>query len=303
MKKMYGVIAAMTTPFLEDGEVDIPALEQETEFLIRSGVDCLYPCGTTGEMLCMTPEQRERVAETVIKKAAGRVIVFIHTGASRLEETIRLSRHAEAAGADGIGVVTPAFFGLTQKELADFYIEVAGSVSPDFPVYMYNIPQCAGNDISVETCERAAACCPNIVGIKYSFADVHRALEYLQVRGGDFSVLVGFDRLLLPMLAMGCGGTVSGAATVFPEPLVAGYKAWKNHDLAEARRQMLLADSMIRSLKAGTRMAIFKEAQNLRGLTGGHMHAPMKDLDEAEKQELAEALKPYLQQWPLPYEV
>ena len=118
MKKMYGIIAAMTTPFLEDGTVDVKALEQETEFLIRSGVDCLYPCGTTGEMLLMTCEQREQVAETVIRKAAGRVIVFIHTGAVRMEDTIRLSRHASQAGADGIGVVTPSFFGMTQEELA-----------------------------------------------------------------------------------------------------------------------------------------------------------------------------------------
>ena len=138
------------------------------------------------------------------------------------------------------------------------------------------------------------------MGIKYSFADVHRALEYLQVRDGDFSVLVGFDRLLLPALAMGCGGTVSGAATVFPEPLVKGYHAWKTGNLGEARACMKEADGIIRALKAGTRMSIFKAAQDMRGLTGGHMHGPLLDLTKEEIEETRQAIAPYLEKYPLP---
>ena len=110
MKKLYGVITAMTTPFMEDGKVDVEAIEQQTEFLIGKGVDCLYPTGTTGEMYLMSAEERELVAETVVKKAAGRVTVFIHAGAMTLAETIRLAQHAHKIGADGVGVVTPNYF-------------------------------------------------------------------------------------------------------------------------------------------------------------------------------------------------
>ena len=80
MKKLYGVITAMTTPFTADNKVDVAALEAQTEYLIQKGVQCLYPCGTTGEMYLMSAEERELVAETVVKKAAGRVTVFIHVG-------------------------------------------------------------------------------------------------------------------------------------------------------------------------------------------------------------------------------
>ena len=90
MKKLFGVITAMTTPFTQDGKVDTAALEAQTEFLIQKGVQCLYPCGTTGEMYLMSAGDRELVAETVVKKAAGRVTVFIHCGAMTEEETIRL---------------------------------------------------------------------------------------------------------------------------------------------------------------------------------------------------------------------
>lgn len=70
MKKLYGVITAMTTPFTADNKVDVAALEAQTEYLIQKGVQCLYPCGTTGEMYLMSAEERELVAETVVKKAA-----------------------------------------------------------------------------------------------------------------------------------------------------------------------------------------------------------------------------------------
>ena len=107
MKKLYGVITAMTTPFDEQGKLDLEALRAQTEFLIEKGVNCLYPCGTTGEMFLCSEEERKTIAETVLKTAAGRVTVFVHVGAMTQEETIRLARHAESIGADGIGVVTP----------------------------------------------------------------------------------------------------------------------------------------------------------------------------------------------------
>lgn len=66
--------------------------------LTGKGVNCLYPCGTTGEMLNMTCEERELVAETMMKAAAGRVIVYIHAGARILKDTVRLARHAERIG-------------------------------------------------------------------------------------------------------------------------------------------------------------------------------------------------------------
>ena len=142
MKKMKGVITAMTTPFDSQDRVDVKALEEQVEFLIEKGVNCLYPCGTTGEMLNMTPGERELVAETVLKAAAGRVTVYIHVGAMTLKETVRLACHAEKIGADGIGVVTPAFFGVKDKAMLRYYQQVSASVSSDFPIYLYAIPQC-----------------------------------------------------------------------------------------------------------------------------------------------------------------
>ncbi|EEG72024.1 dihydrodipicolinate synthetase family, partial [[Clostridium] hylemonae DSM 15053] len=172
----------------------------------------------------------EKIAETIIQTAAGRVTVFIHCGAMNEQDTIRLLGHAEKAGADGAGIVTPAFFGATDRELEEYYVTAAQSVSDSFPIYLYNIPQCSANDISRETAEKITARCENIIGIKYSFADINRTVDYLNLKDGSFSVLHGCDRAFTSMLALGCDGTVSGIAGVFPEPFVRVYKAFCEGD-------------------------------------------------------------------------
>ncbi len=295
MKKMKGVITAMTTPFDENDRVDVAALEEQTEFLIRKGVDCLYPCGTTGEMFNMTPEERELVAETVLNAAAGRLTVYIQAGAMTLKETVRLAQHAEKIGMDGIGVVTPGFFSIKDKAMIRYYQEVSRSVSPDFPIYLYAIPQCAVNDLPMNVVKEILATCPNIVGIKYSYADMIRMKDYLTLNtNGNFSVLCGPDRLFLPALAMGCDGTVSGCSGPMPEHFVNVYKAFMAGDLETARKEQVIANEICEIMHSGADMGIFKAILQFRGMRGGHMRAPLIDLDEDEKAALYEQIAPYL---------
>ncbi len=293
MKKLYGVTTAMVTPFNDAGQIDFDAVGKLTDFLISKGVNCLYPLGTTGEMLRLTVAERKAVAEKVVSQAAGRCVVYIHCGAMRQDDTIELVKHAESIGADGVGVVTPQFFGLNDREMETFYVAVSQSVSKDFPIYLYNIPQCSGNDLPTQVVERLVSKCENIIGIKYSYADMVRTIDYLRVKGGDFSVLHGCDSLFLPVLMMGCEGTVSGISGVYPEPFVAVYKAYLENNIEEAKRQQNIAINFIKALRAGSNMAYFKAGLIHRGIPAGHMRAPQLDLLDQEKNELIEQLKKY----------
>lgn len=281
----------MVTPFGDDGTVDLTAVERLTEFLIEKGVNCLYPLGTTGEMLRLSTAERKSVAETVVRQAAGRVTVYIHVGAMAQQDTVELARHASTIGADGIGVVTPAFFGVNDRELEQFFVTVASSVPDDFPVYLYNIPQCAANDLKTEVAARVAERCPNVVGIKYSYPDFLRTNDYLTIQGGDFSVMQGADRLFLPALAMGCDGVISGVSCVYPEPFVAVYRAYQDKDLERARAMQRIAIRYCETLRSGSNMAFFKEGLRLRGIEAGHMRAPQLDLTDSERLELRQQLE------------
>ena len=218
MKRLSGIVIPLVTPLTEEDTVDVESLKRLTDYCIDGGMTALYPCGTTGEMMYLTVEERKLVAETVVKQAAGRIPVFVHVGAWNQADTIELAQHAEKIGADGIGVVTPVFYQISDKGLVDYYTAVANSVSADFPVYMYGIKQNAINDINKAVCQEVASKCPNVLGAKYSFPDMTRLQELMTVNDGAFDVLVGPDHLFEAVCAVGGKGVVSGNRNlIYPE--------------------------------------------------------------------------------------
>lgn len=294
MKKLHGVITAMTTPFTADDQVDVEALKSQTEFLIQKGVQCLYPCGTTGEMYLMSEQERRLVAETVVKNAAGRVTVFIHVGAMTVDETIRLAQHANEIGADGVGVVTPSYFTVDGRAMVEYYKEVCAALPETFSVYVYVIPQLAHNDISVDVMEEIAAACKNVVGVKYSFADMRRINEYLRVRSGNFSVVPGADDLFLSSLACGCDGVVSGCSGPFPEAFTAVYRAFQAGDIEGARKAQVAATELVKLMRFGADMSVFKNILSFRGVPGGHMRKPLLDLPQDQVEKLKKTVASYM---------
>lgn len=295
MKKLFGIITAMTTPFDDKGNLDIQAIISQTDFLIDKGVHGLYPCGTTGEMYYMTVSERKLVAETVVKRAGGRAVVYIHVGAMAMAETIDLAEHAVSIGADGIGIVTPSYFSLNEKAIVKYYKSICDHLPVDFPVYVYVIPQLAHNDVSPETMQRIADVCKNVVGVKYSYGDIRRIAEYRRINNGNFSVVTGADDLLLPCLSLGCDGCVSGCAGPFPEAFIRVYDAYCDRNMELAYQYQLIATDIVQLLKAGADMSIFKNILTLRGVPGGHVRKPLLDLTYTDIEKLRDAVGPYLE--------
>ncbi|HSB73877.1 MAG TPA: dihydrodipicolinate synthase family protein [Candidatus Methylomirabilis sp.] len=299
MKALHGVTVAMVSPLDASDRVDEGALRKLTSFLIAKTVDCLYPGGTTGEMFRLSLPERKRIAEIVVEEAGKRLPVFIHVGAMRLDETVELARHAQQIGADGIGAVTPCYFTVSDREMEEYYVAVAQAVPPDFPVYLYNIPQLSANDLKPATIEHVLQRCPNVIGLKYSYADMSRTLEYLQVNGGRFSVIHGADHLFLSLLMMGCAGTVSGVASVYPEPFVAVYRAFRDGDQQRAMQYQAIGVRLSQVLKGGSNMAYYKEALRRRGIDAGHMRKPQLDLTAEERSHLTKALEAVEREFPV----
>lgn len=287
MKKLYGVVVPIVTPLTEEDTVDVPSLERLVDYCIDSGLQAIYPCGTTGEMMYLTVEERKLVSETVVRKAAGRVPVFVHAGAWNLKDTIELARHAVRIGADGIAVVTPAFFTVREQGLIDYFTAVARSVPEDFPVYLYAIPQCAANDITPAVARKASELCPNITGIKYSYPDMTRIQQMLRIHDGSFSVLVGPDHLFAAVCAMGGDGVVSGNAQVLPDyyEKIWGLIQGKRYD--EAARWQHKTNILNEKLCAINNIAAYKVMLKHRGIIATtKMRRPMENLTAEQEAEL-----------------
>ena len=76
-----GSIPALVTPF-KDGAVDYDTLKQLVDWHIDQGTNGLVPVGTTGESPTLTHDEHEKVVETVVKTAAGRVPVIAGAGST-----------------------------------------------------------------------------------------------------------------------------------------------------------------------------------------------------------------------------
>jgi 4-hydroxy-tetrahydrodipicolinate synthase len=290
MKILKGVVTPMVTPFLENGEVDYAALRKLTSRLIDAGVNGLYPCGTTGEGVLLTLEERKRVAETVVQETGGRVAVYIQTGAMNLDDTVDLSRHALSCGADGVGVVTPSFYRISQQAIIDYYSALSDELPADFPIYLYSIPDNALNDILPSTAETLANSCPNIAGIKYSGDDFVQLEAYTEIRNGTFSVLAGNDRAFAAVLAAGCDGTVSGLSNIFTELVVSVYTAFRNNEIDKAIQLQKKVYTSSICLFNGFFLAGLKAGLGLRGMPVGKLRKPLPDLTPQQYDALKEAL-------------
>lgn len=282
MKRLKGVVTAMITPFKANGGVDYEKLERLVDFYVDKEVNALFPLGTTGEMFKLTLDERKQIAEKIVTRVNGKIPVFIHVGSLSFDETIELSKHAETIGAAGIAAVTPVYFGAKEEAMKNYYEGISKSVSPEFPIYMYNIPQMSNNNLNAETAKYLSEKYPNLIGVKYSYSDMFATYEYLLI-DEKFSVLQGTDRCFLPALQIGCDGTVSGVSSVYPEPFVNVYKAYREGDLEKAEFHQRIANEYATTLGAGSNLAIFKSALKYRGFDVGSVRSPQVSLTQEEE--------------------
>ena len=232
-----GLMPAMVTPFDVRGEVDLGATEAVVELFLEAGVDGISPLGSTGEFSHLTGEERKRFAEEVTRIVAGRVPLVIGVGAPGTREAVELARHAESVGADSVLVVSPFYWKASEEGLFRHFAAVAESV--EIPVVIYNLPMLTGIDLSPSLIARLAAEYPNIIGLKDTVTEYNHVVSVLReirpVRD-DFSVLIGWEDLILPSLLAGVDGSICAFANVAPELFVNLVEAARTGDLAKATR-------------------------------------------------------------------
>lgn len=283
-----GVMVPMVTPFTEDGDLDEQALRELTHFLIEHGVDALFPAGSTGEGWALSPAERKRVFEIVVKEAKGHVPVYGGTGAITTRAAIELTRMAEEVGCDAVVMITPFYIVPTQDELYDHYAAVARSVS--IGVIPYNNPNRAVVSLSPELVIRLSHA-PNVVGLKDSSGNLGLTLRYINETKPGFAVFQGRDDMFYPSLAMGVDGIVACVANVAPDLTVELYHAFVEGDHERSRAAQVRLASLRYALALGTFPNVIKAAMEMIGLRAGPARAPVSKLSDEGHEKLRVVLQ------------
>ena len=197
-------------------------------------------------------------------------------------------------GADGIGVMSPAFFSMDEESLYQYYKAVVEGLPEGFPVYVYNIPGNTTNDVKPALLHRLMKDFPNIVGIKYSNSDLMRVEDYLNTNGPRPQLLIGCDSLFLQCLAAGGVGTVTGPGSIFHERFNRLYRQFQEGDFRgamETQRQIVETDRKLAGIPG---IPALKTLLMLRGVIRcDACRAPHRPLTAAEKKTLEEVYKDY----------
>lgn len=264
-----GPMPAVTTPFHDDGRIDEAAFAANLEGLIAAGATGFVVGGCTGEFWALSHEERKRLFDVAHEAIAGRVTLIAGTGAVSVEETVALTRHAEAAGCDGALILPPYFVKLSDDEIFAHFADVTAQIG--LPVVLYNIPGNAVNAITPALAARLADL-ERVVAIKESSGDwnnyygTHLAVhERLRVFCGPSSVFG------VPAVQLGADGTIDCFPNVWQRgglDLYFAAKAGETEKAAElqamGRRLTDLFTSDGRTLYPAT-----KAAMDMLGLPGG----------------------------------
>ncbi len=281
-----GSITALITPF-KNGEVDEEGFQSFVDWQINEGTHGVVPVGTTGESPTLNHDEHKRVVELCIDVAKGRVPVIAGAGSNSTEEAVDFTKHAKAAGADGVLQVCPYYNKPTQEGLYLHFKEIAECA--DIPVIIYNIPGRSVVDMSNETMAKLSKL-PNIAGVKDATCDLARPLNSRLECEEGFVQLSGEDATIGAFLGQGGDGCISVTSNVAPKLCSEMHEAWQARDLdgfAERRDRLApLHDALF----CETSPAPVKYAAHLLGKSDPKCRLPIAPLSEQGQETVRKAM-------------
>jgi len=277
---------ALVTPFTNDGrELNEEQLRSLVSRCIEQGVSGVVPCGTTGEFVNLTVDEKKRVIDIVVDEVNGRVAVVAGTGASGTDQALEMTKYAKDAGADAALIVTPFYLKPTDRGIHEHFYTIATEV--DLPIILYNIPQCTGVWLTWQMVEDLAEI-PNIVGLKDSSGELKYILAVLEKVRDKINVMCGYDEVVLSALAAGASGAILASANFIPDVWVEIYNSVQKGSLERARELQFKVQKIARVIaKSGAVGA--KEALNMMDMKVGPVRRPLSvggELTYEEREEL-----------------
>ncbi len=274
--RLAGLIAATYTPMHEDGTLNLDLVPAMVDLLERAGVAGLYICGSTGEGMSLSGEERRAVAQAYVEAARGRFKTIIQVGHNSLAEAAQLAAHAQEIGADAISATPPFYFKVGSVEvLAECMAQVA-SGAPELPFYYYHIPALTGVALDIAGFLRLAAeRTPNLVGMKYTAPTVFEFQACMDLEGGRFDCVWGCDEMLLSALTAGARGAIGSTYNIAAPLYRRIMEAFERGDLTEARRLQSLSIQMIRTINHHPFHPAMKQILAMLGVDCGPCRLPL----------------------------
>lgn len=289
MSIFTGAGVAIVTPMNEDGSVNFEKFGELVEEQIAGQTDCIIVCGTTGEASTLTHEEHLECIKFVVDKVNKRIPVVAGTGSNCTQTAIYLSKEAQKYGADGLLLVSPYYNKATQKGLKEHFVQIAKSV--DIPVILYNVPSRTGCNILPETVMAIAAEAENVVGMKEASGNISQVAHLAELAGDRIDIYSGNDDQIVPVLSLGGKGVISVLSNIAPKETHDMVMKYLEGDVKGSMELQLKSLELVRALFCEVNPIPVKAALNLMGKNVGSLRMPLTEMEDANKEKLAQAMK------------
>ncbi len=287
MDKIRGIYSALITPMHADESVDYEMIARLVERQISQGVGGFYCCGSSGEALLLSLEERKRIAATVVKAVAGRVPVIAHVGTIRTADAVELAASAYGDGVVAVSMIPPYYYKFSQDEIIGYYEDVV--VKSGAPVIIYNIPQFTGVAFTKDNSRRLLEN-PKVVGVKHTSTDLY-ALERMRSAFPDKVYFNGFDEMFLSALAAGADSAIGTTVNLFAPRFNLIRQLFLQGEMSQA---LVEQEKVNQGVELFVRHGIFnavKYALSLDGLECGRCRAPFKPLTAQAQVEIRQGME------------
>lgn len=282
LEKYKGIIPAFYACYEDDGSVSPERTREFTRYLIDKGVKGLYVCGSSGECIYQSKEERKLILESVMQEAKGKITIIAHVGCNNTADSMELAAHAESVGADAIASIPPIYFHLPDYAIAEYWNDIS-SAAPDTDFVIYNIPQLAGVALSMPL-YREMLKNPRVIGVKNSSMPVQDIQMFKEVRGDECVVFNGPDEQLVGGLAIGADGGIGGTYAVMPELYLKIKELVDAGEINKAREIQNDANRIICEVCKchGNLYAVMKEILKEQGLNLGGVRKPLASVNDQD---------------------
>ena len=292
LEKYRGIIPAFYACYEDDGSVSAERTQALTQHLIDKNVKGVYVCGSSGECIYQSKEERKLILENVMKIAKGKITVIAHVACNNTADSQELAAHAESLGVDAIASIPPIYFHLPDHAIAQYWNDIS-SAAPNTDFIIYNIPQLAGVALSIPLYKEMLKN-PNVIGVKNSSMPVQDIQMFKAAAGEDYVIFNGPDEQFMSGRVIGAQGAIGGTYGVMPELFLKLNEHVIAGEMEKARELQYAVNEIIYKMCSahGNMYGVIKAMLKINeGLELGGVREPLPALIESDMAIVEEAAK------------
>ncbi len=232
-----GIFTIPSTPFRENGEIDIPGFRRVVDFCIGCGAHGLvYPVNAS-EWIHLSDDERFRLTEVLVEQNAGRVPTVIGVTAATKEMAARFAGHAREIRANAVIAMPPHLRRRSLPNDVIFAYYRAISAAAGMPVFIQNWSGPQGTELSARF---LLDLCREIEHVQYIKEETEPStMKLTEVSKGNDGCVKGFfggagGRFLIEEYRRGVDGNMPGCHVT--DVVVALWNALESGREADALR-------------------------------------------------------------------